>query len=233
MLRVTDVLPTAFSVVWVANQAASCSANVYADPNGQTPITGLTIISESANHPPAKQYGVMKVRVSGLATATTYYFQIVTTSAEGIFVEPSSGPLPSVKTEVSSVFVENDVLRHRILMSDGSTPALGTLLLVDVEGGDYPVTGWVGDGISAPWARVELNNVYSKTNHMSLELSGGEAITLESIGGFMGFQRLLGTVPAEIPGQPGLIQEISPLPSDNQCTLWIGRRPRGLRIERR
>jgi hypothetical protein len=134
-LRVTDVNTDAFSLVWLANQAASCSVKVYADREGNNLINGLTITDESADHPPAAQNGVMKVTVAGLTPETTYYFQIVTTSDEGILVEPSSGPLPSVRTELSSGYVNNDVLAHRILRSDGSTPALGALLLVEVDGG--------------------------------------------------------------------------------------------------
>jgi hypothetical protein len=216
-LRVTDVNTYAFSLVWLANQAASCSVNVYADAEGQEPITGLTITDESVDHPPAAQNGVMKVTVSGLTPETTYYYQIVTTSDEGTLVEPSSGPFPTgVKTEVSSTTPNNDVLAHRILRSDGLTPALGALLLVKVEGGDYPITGWVGDyDPGPPWAQVNLMNIYSATLHTSLELFGGEAITVESIGGLMGFRRLTATVPE----RTGEIQTLFPVPDDDQCTL--------------
>ena len=125
----------------------------------------------------------MKVRVSGLKPGTTYYFQIVTTTDEGTLIEPPNGPFPSVTTELSSSPPINDVLLHKILASDGSTPALGALLLVEVEGADYPITGWVGDGYTAPLAGVDLANIYSATSHLYLDLSGGEAVTLESIGG--------------------------------------------------
>jgi hypothetical protein len=223
-LRVTDVKPRAFSLVWLANQAAvSCSAKVYADPEGQVQINGFRITDESAAHPPAAQNGVMKVMVSGetetLTPETTYYFQIVTTSAQGTLVEPSSGSLPSVKTEASSVYVDNDVLLHRILMNDGTTPALGTLLLIEVrEGkGDYPVTGWVDDGYSAPLAAAELINIYSAVNHRNLELFGGESLTVQSIGGLLGFRQMTATVPERIGG--GSPQSLSPTPSDEQCTL--------------
>jgi hypothetical protein len=214
-LHVTDVTTRSFSLVWFADRSATCSAKVYADPEGQVSITGLNITSDSVNHPPAEQNGVMKVDVSGLAPGTTYYFQIVTISDEGTLIEPAGGELPSVRTEGSSKLVNNDVLAHRILMSDGITPAVGSLLLVEVEGADYPVTGWVDEGVAAPWALVDLNNVYSETEHTNLELLGGEAITIESIGGLMGFRRLIATVPAEI----GVIQTLDPDPDDDQCTL--------------
>jgi len=73
-LWVTDVTPLSFSLVWVANQAATCFANVYADPEGNQQIQGLTITDESASHPPAGDNGAMKVSISRLAPDTTYYF---------------------------------------------------------------------------------------------------------------------------------------------------------------
>jgi hypothetical protein len=228
-LWVTDVIPGAFSVVWVANREASCFVNVYADADGKEVMTNLTIIDESALHPPAEQKGVMKVRVSGLEPGTTYYFRRVTISNDLVLVEPAGGPLPSVTTELTSVVVENDFLRHRVWMIDGSTPAKGALVLANVEGGSYPITGWVGDGITAPDVLINLRNVYSAAEHRNLELLGGESITLESIGGLMGFQSLKGVVPA----RSGKIQTLLPEPSDKQCTLGMMPGPKGLRIERR
>jgi len=214
-LRVTDVTPRSFSLVWVANQAATCFANVYTDPEGNSLIKDLTITDQSANHPPAGENGVMKVSISGLAPDTTYYFRIVTVSSQGVLVEPASGELPSVRTEVISKLVNNDLLAHRILQSDGTTPAVGALLLAEVQGGSYPITGWVDDEIPAPWAYVDLNNIYSQEDRMNLELVGGEDITLVSIGGFMGYRRLNGAIPAETGG----IQTLEPEPNDDQCTL--------------
>jgi hypothetical protein len=227
--RITDVIPGAFSLVWLANREASCFANIYSDADGKDVITNLSIADESALHPPAGQNGVMKVRVSGLTPGTTYYFRRVTISEEGVLVEPESAPLPSVTTELTSVIVENDVLRHRVWMSDGSTPAEGALLLAEVEGASYPITGWVGDGITAPEVLLNLMNVYSVTAHENLHLFGGEPITLESIGGVMGFRRLNGAVPA----RNGGIQPLVPEPSNEECTLRMMVRPRGLRIEQR
>jgi beta-lactam-binding protein with PASTA domain len=214
-LRVTDITTGGFSIVWVANQAASCSAHIYRDAEGMNEIWGLSIASDSAGHPPAEQNGVMKVDVSGLEPDTKYYFRIVTISSEGMLIEPAAGDLPSVRTEVTNQLVNNDVLAHRILKSDGSSPALGALLLVRVQGASYPLTGWVEVGTDSTRAQVDLRNLYSVEEHSNLELMGGETIVLESIGGLMGFRRLIATVPAPIGGT----QTLSPEPDDDQCTL--------------
>jgi VCBS repeat-containing protein len=213
-LRVTDVTTGAFSVVWVANQEASCFVNVYSDAGGESLVRGLTIVDESANHFPAARNGVMKVDVTGVEENTVYYFQIVTVNSEGMLIEPTEGDLPSVKTELTGQTIFNDVLAHRILMSDGITPALGALLVAEVEGANYPVTGWVGEWFTAPWVLVDLSNLFDE-NHTNLELAGGEAIVLESLGGLMGFRRLSGTVPPE----NGEIQTLIPEPNDDECTL--------------
>ena len=96
-LWVTDVTPRSFSLVWTANQAATCFANVYADPEGNQLIQGLTITLESASYPPAEENGVMKVSISGLAPDTTYYFEIVIANSDETYTsemqEVTTGPI--------------------------------------------------------------------------------------------------------------------------------------------
>jgi len=50
----------------------------------------------------------------------------------------------------------------------------------------YPVTGWVGQGVASPRARVSLNRIYSEMDHENLQLQGGEQLTLWSYGGQLG-----------------------------------------------
>jgi VCBS repeat-containing protein len=216
-LWITDVTPTSSSVVWTSKQPAAGFVNIYADPEGTDLIRDLTIVDDSANHPPAGDSGVMKVDVFGLDPNTAYYVRIVTISNEAVLVQPAQGEsLPSVQTEDSSEYVTNDVLAHQVLQSDQTTPALGALLLAKVEGATYPVSGWVGEGVSDPsFALADLNNIYSQATHVNLELSGGEAVTLVSIGGSMGYRRLNGEIPAETGGTTTL----DPTPDTDQCTL--------------
>jgi VCBS repeat-containing protein len=205
-LWVTDVTPRSFSLVWKSNESATCSANVYGDADGTRPIAGLTISDESSDHPPAGDVGVMKVNISGLNPDTTYYFQLVTVSGTTVLVEPANGELPSVRTEVSSAPVSNDLLAQQILQDDGISSADGGVLIAEVEGGSYPVTGWVGEGISSPWAYVDLNNIYSLNESTNLQLVGDEDVTLWSFGGVEG--DYVNT--HEIPAPTGIIQAAVP-----------------------
>ena len=111
---------------------------------------------------PGKRSHWRAVTISGLAPDSTYYFQIITESNEGMLVEPANDELQSVRTELSTVPVSNDLLAHKILQSDGTSYGLGALLLAEVEGASYPITGWVGSGVPAPWAYVDLNNLYRR-----------------------------------------------------------------------
>ena len=167
----TDVADTQFSVVWASDVACTGTLQIFSDAGATQEITGsLTLDYQSDDHAPAEDNGVMKVTVTGLESNTLYYFRIVTISSEGVLVEPALGELPSVHTEIESQLVENDVIAHKILQNDGTTPATGGLLLAQLEGASYPITGWVGDGVSDPsYALVDLNNFYSEETHMNLE----------------------------------------------------------------
>ena len=88
-------------------------------------------------------------------------------------------------TETVDSVVDNDPIKQTIYDEDGS-PADGALLVASVTGGDYPVTAWVGQDIPSPWARVDLNRIYSEITHENLQLLGGEELTLWGFGGQLG-----------------------------------------------
>ena len=104
---------------------------------------------------------------------------------------------PVSEPKIEAIPPDNDSIAHKILQSDGTTPALGALLIAEVAGGSHPITGWVGKDIALPFAYVNLNNIYSPTTHKNLELVGGENLSLVSLGGFFGFRRFEVTVPPE------------------------------------
>ena len=88
--------------------------------------------------------------------------------------------------------------------------------MASVTGCDFPVTAWVGQGVVSPWARVDLNQLYSSTTHENVQLVGGEELTLWSFGGQL--------------GNYVNIQKVA-LPSGGEQVArysFIGVRPRGL-----
>lgn len=212
-LAITDVTPTSFSVVWISSEPSTCNISLY--DSQLHPLPDPPVVSESALHPPAEDLGVMKARVTGLHPDTLYYFQTVTTSKLTGLVTIYPADPERVETELSTSVVFNDMLAHRILQTDGTTPAKGALLIAEVESASYPITGWVDLGDFTPWAFINLDNIHSQSSHSNLDLVGGEGVTLTSIGGALGFKRIIGTIPPENYG----IQTLKPEPTDEQCTL--------------
>lgn len=196
-LRVTDVTPVQFCVVWGTTEPAYGTVNVFEDPAEQTPVPKAVVTFESSAHPPAEDIGVMKVKVVGLKPDTEYFFQ-----TETILKADNSShlsPILSVKTEKASIIVRNDVLAPKVSV-DGIKPALGMLVIAMVEGASYPVSCWVADGMPQQWGAVDANNFFDKNTHVNLELQGGELVDLVLFGGSLGSAEAQTTVPLETGG---------------------------------
>jgi hypothetical protein len=213
-VRVVDVTPVQFAVVWGTSEPAIGSVNVFADADGTVPVTDAVVHFESADHPPAEDIGVMKVRVTNLKPNTQYFFQITTTSKStgGSSSYPDAAPYLEVTTEQGSVIVRNDVLAQQISIG-GSKSTQGTLVIAEIDQASYPVSGWAGDGVPIGWVAIDANNFYDKNAHVNLELLGGELITFTFFCGLMGSVETNDTVPAESGGiQP--VQVAANLPGD-------------------
>ena len=205
-LIVTDVNPLAFSVAWVASEASTCTVRLFDEQHRE--LADVKAVSESRQHPPAEDLGVMKVRVQGLRPDTNYLVQTVTTSKKDgkITVYPEK-PI-SVRTEKNAVPVSNSVFAQKIYHKN-QMKGDGSLLIASVDGESYPVSGWVGGQPNppSPWALVDLNNLYSAKSHQNLEVRGGESITVEVLAGIRGYARFTGKVPQ---ASQGAIIELSP-----------------------
>ncbi len=203
-LVVTDVTPVQFSVVWATSEPAWGSLDVFLDQEGTIPFIEAVVISESAEHPPAEDIGVMKVRVVGLKPDTEFFFQAKSTAKNDNAVYLS--PIKRVKTEKSSIIVRNDVLAQKVGIGENK-PAFGTLVVASVDEASYPVSGWVGDGVPDQWGAIDTNNFYDRETHVNLELEGGEVINLMLFGGSLGSVETQETVPEETGGMQALKTE--------------------------
>ena len=220
-LKVTDVTPVAFSVIWATSEPATCGLNVFLNAEGTTPYAEAEILSESSQHPPAEGIGVMKVRVSNLRKNTVYFFQTKTTFKNdgSVYLYPEGPPFIEIKTEESSIVVRNDILAQQIV-APGMKSVRGTLLIAQVDKASYPITGWAGDGIPVKWAAIDANNFYDKEKHVNLELEGGEVINLILLGGGSCFVETQDIVPEE----KGVIQPlevVATLPDSNCQNLQL------------
>jgi len=192
-VTITDVTDTQFSVVWAVNQSATGNLTVFSDLNGTDDISELVTIScESCNQPDANSNGVMKMKVEGLTPDTHYYFKPISTAKIGGEILMAD-TIFQVTTEVESGVVNNNFIAQQIVKK-GWTPeneadfiASGALLIVSVDGADYPVSAWVGDGYPGAYAGVDLSNVYDKSTHKALEIEAGTQMTLWAFGGLLGY----------------------------------------------
>lgn len=196
-ITVSDVTPVSFSVVWNSDIAGTSDLNVFTDSAGTTAVTGATIESQPVINgdagiaAAAENIGVMKVRVTGLTANTTYYFQTQTTEKGGsdVTLFPTTTPLPEVTTagDVTRAQIQDSVevpFTNDLIIFDGDVA--GALLAADVAGSDYPVSGFVGDGVAATQAYVDLNNVFNFG--MTLPLTGGEYVELTKFKGIQGIE---------------------------------------------
>ena len=210
-VMVTDVTTCSFSVIWSASEASTADLEVYEDENGAVPIADAVIEPhpiECGNEQiriMAEDQGVMKVRVTDLEPDTTYYFMTITTS-DGVTYYPDAAPFMSVTTESETVRTyesgedilpfSNDLIIEPCYLYDGSD-AEGTLLLATLEGGNYPITAFVGDGVDPPYALIDLNNVFSRDTYETLDLSQGLNLTLLNFRGLAGNSIVTHVVPED------------------------------------
>ena len=215
-LKVTDVTPLAFSVIWATSKPATCGLNVFLDAEGTAPYLEAAISPESSEHPPAEDTGVMKIRVVNLKPNTRYFFQTKTTFKNDgtVYLYPEGPPFIEVRTEESSIIVRNDMLTQQVIVPDGKS-ALGTLLIAHVGNASYPISGWTGDGVPDEWAAIDTNNFYDKEKHFNLELEGGEIINLTLFAGCLSFVETQDTVPEETGGIQQL--KVKAILPDSDC----------------
>jgi hypothetical protein len=229
-LFVTDVTPRSFSVIWVSAEASRIDFPylfVYSDPDGLIPVLDAEVTPHPVENGStdiqglAEDNGVMKVRVKGLEPDTAYYFQTITTSkiTSETTLYPEEPPFPAVTTEKRAsrsresgedvVPFTNDLVYAECFFDDGVTPAEGTLLIATVEGGDYPVSVFVGDGIDPPFALIDLNNVFGRDSNESLNVTQNGNLTLVNFRGKFGNA----LVTHRVPGDSGLCEIRLPDPA--------------------
>jgi len=197
-LMVTDVTPVKFAVVWVTSGPSTCDLNVFLDAEGTTPYDEAVIFSESSEHFPAENIGVMKVRVVGLKPDSQYFFQTKTTFKRdgAVSLYPEGPPFIGVRTEASTIMVGNAVLVQKINTPAGRSEK-GTLLVALVDKASHPISGWTGEGVPDNWAAIDANNFYNKETHINLMLEAGEAINSTVLGGGLCLVETENIVPQE------------------------------------
>ena len=194
-VTVADVTTRAFSVVWVSSEpVTSATVRVFSDAGGTQEITSTLAVSlVSASFPPALTQGIVKVAVAGLSPNTDVFVQTLTTGSGGTVSFPAGPPLLQVHTATKTMKVNasnqpivNDLIQHELFSPDGVTPTAGTLLVVAVPNlGAHPLTAFVGEGVPAPAAVVDLNNLFSAASGVNAEVPVDQVLTVTEFRGLL------------------------------------------------
>ncbi len=224
-VRVVDVTPTAFTVLWTADAASTGTIAVFDDVLGAAP-TGGAIVEPAfvtGDDPgigaAADDLGVLRVRVSGLEPSTPYFFETHTTPQGGgpVDVLPVSGALFSVVTRTGSFPETANGLGADVVASDGTTPVPGAVLLAEVAGASHPLSSLTGDGHAGALATVDLANLYA--GPFTQATLGGETVTVTLLGGTEGVASAASTLDPNLGFGalqllPGALQLAVPLDGD-------------------
>lgn len=193
-VRITDVTPTSFSVVWLTDVPADPAVEVYADNAMTSKITDRLVVTPMPSaslriSAAARSKGIMKIRVSGLTPSTAYYVRTVTRDpansqsiSYSVLLEAvtASKVIPYFSLNGSLQSFSNDLLSFKvyILPKDADPePALGDLIVLEQEGSFAPLSAFVGDSISSAEGILDLNNLFGP-DAVSFDLIGGEKIVL-------------------------------------------------------
>ncbi|WP_444940660.1 hypothetical protein ACJJI3_19605 [Microbulbifer sp. ZKSA004] len=138
----------------------------------------------------AKSRLIVKLDARGLEPDTTYYLRpsaVSESSAEETICPDAGidfcGDMDSfqltVGTGVSGLHTELDsesgisqpYLNDQVIVNTSSGNK-GDLAIISVEGSRYPLSAFVGDGVQAPLAVIDLNNLFSESENKLLRVTG-------------------------------------------------------------
>lgn len=206
---ITDVTDRSFSVVWNANEPSTGSLNLFNGPDCAAPTVGAVIaahpvlspnpVTREAVKTAAEGSGILKIQVTGLTPASSYCVQTVTTSKSTLETTLSPATPLTLATQIQITKTRkadtgpdlfpfsNDILSSPVRAQDEVAAVNGGIVAVDlIDLGSHPVTGFVGDGIAAPFSAIDLNNLYDKVSRENINLLGGERIRILEYRGLVG-----------------------------------------------
>lgn len=193
-MRVTDVTPASFAVVWMTDISADPGVEVYLDSSMTRRITDSLVVSAMSSirsdvAQAAKDKGIMKVRVSGLDPAVRYYVKAVTretSNPSNIAYSPlwevvtASAVTPYTYAGSAPRELSNDLADFRVYVRPSDTtipPRMGDLIVLESPASPYPISSFVGDGSEAPEGILDMNNLFGPDGK-SLFITGDEKVIL-------------------------------------------------------
>ena len=156
----------------------------------------------------AKAQGIYQASVTGLGPNSNYYikFGIQSDATGEISLCPDAGPAicPDAHTGLIPVVTQAqpnrtsavpDVFLNDHILSLNLSATTGQLVVISTETSNYPVSAYIGDGVTEPYALIDTNNLFSMEDQQTLAVNGslvqaygnkGEAIIVRLYKGLQG-----------------------------------------------
>lgn len=199
-VKVVNVTPSGFSVVWETSEPATPSITVYADAGGGTTLTGQVGIeafplntgklgtanayekrlSSAAIAEGTRALNLNCVRVTGCPTGSTCYFRVRSSlTGGGSAVFPQSGALPSVTLPRANSFVAQ--ARQLIVDLPTGTTA-GRLVTLSTPDALAPLAAVSGDGVGPAQVYFNLSELFARDGSGNLTAPGDRTLSIEILG---------------------------------------------------
>lgn len=185
-VKVVNVTPSGFSVLWETSEPATPSITVYSDAGGANSLTGQVGVEafplntgklgganayekrlgQAALREATRGMNLNMVRVTGCAPGSTVYFKArASLTGGGAAVFPTSGALPSVTLPRANSFVSHS---KQLIIDLPSGPMEGRLVTLSTADALSPLAAVAGDGIGPNQVFFNLSELFTRDGTANL-----------------------------------------------------------------
>lgn len=195
-LRVTDVTPRSFCLVWMNNAVVEPGVEVYADAGMAEDLTDSLNIEILPDLTPAvaeaaRSKHIFRLRVSGLQAGLEYHVRSVSrdqTDSSSIgysalqAVTTATLVIPyQSETDGRLSGINNDLLSFKVYVRPAEKgevfAGVGDLILLETAQASYPISAFAGQGIANGEGVLDLNNLFDLSG-LSFDTLGDESVSL-------------------------------------------------------
>jgi len=195
-VRVTDVTPRSFCLVWMSNVAVEPDVEVYADAGMTEELTSEVRVEAFPDagvtvHEAAAAKHIYRLRVAGLQAGHRYHVRSVSRDAADDTSIGYSALLEVVTANQVAPFyandegtlvpLNNDLLHFGIYIrpqdQDADLAGYGDLLILEGSAFAAPLSAFSSAAVDSGSGIIDLNNLFDLSGN-SAGISGGETVTL-------------------------------------------------------
>ena len=199
-VKVVNVTPSGFSVIWLTSEPAQPGLTVYSDAAGNASLTGQVGIevfplntgrlsaanayeqrlASASMNDKTKGLNMNMVRVTGCLPGRTYYFRARATAAGGASVAfPPSSPLPPATLPAANSFVAQ---AKQLIVNLPAGTTEGALVTLSTADASHPLAAVAGDGVAPNQVFFNLSEFFASDGRGNLAVTGDRVFTLNILG---------------------------------------------------